>query len=281
MWHNKTMNKTIPMIIIALVIIIGGYLFFSGGDQTPAPALEPQPTSSVVTPSPVTQATTSVQTQEVEEDEIVEEPITEPVESTPQVALPTITTRDASNITESEATLNGNYDTGGDNTVSVWFEYGLTQTFDSQTLHVNKTDSGLMSVILSDLQDNTTYYFRATGENTKGTSSGTIQSFRTQPKPAPQPQTRSFQIDANDAGYTATPSPLTVSAGDTVQLTFTVLSQGTYFAGLQFRGSLFDTGAISPGSSKTIEFTAESDVSFTAYWPNSGVRKWSATIRIE
>ena len=101
------------------------------------------------------------------------------------------------------------------------------------------------------------------------------------PKPAPQPQTRSFQIDANDAGYTATPSSLTVGAGDTVQLTFTVLSQGTYFAGLQFRGSLFDTGAISPGSSKTIEFTAESDVSFTAYWPNSGVRKWSATIRIE
>lgn len=210
----------------------------------------------------------------------VPEPELEPVPQV-QIVLPKMAMESASNITDSGATLNGSYDTGGDDAVLVWFEYGLTQSLDLQTSQISKTAPGSMSATISDLQDNATYYFRAAGQNTEGISYGAIQNFKTQPKPAPQPQTRAFQIDANDGGYTASPSQLVVNTGDTVQLTFNVLSQGTYFGGLQFKGSAFDTGTILPGSSKTVEFVAEGDVLFTAYWPNSGTTKWSATIKVE
>lgn len=102
------------------------------------------------------------------------------------------------------------------------------------------------------------------------------------PTPAPVPQpppapTKNFSISANDSS--ATPSTITVAAGTKVNLTINVLTEGTYFAGLEFRGSTINTGSIAPGSSKTISFTASQSFTLEAYWPSSSVKK-SATISI-
>jgi len=69
------------------------------------------------------------------------------------------------------------------------------------------------------------------------------------------------------------PTTITVSKGDVVQITFQAQASGTYHGGLDFRSSVINTGTISPGSSKTITFTAADSFAFTPYWPATNIAK--------
>lgn len=97
------------------------------------------------------------------------------------------------------------------------------------------------------------------------------------PQPALQPsagqvsKTVNVTVAGNDS--TGSPTTITVNKGDTVQITFHVQTEGTYYGGLDFRSSVIDTGTIIPGSSKTVTFTATNSFAFTPYWPATNVSK--------
>lgn len=103
---------------------------------------------------------------------------------------PTVTTNAATNVTETDATLNGYFSTGGNNGCSgaycangtYFFQYGtnansLTQQTASRTM--NNSYGSNVQAYVSGLQKNTTYYFRLVGSNSQGTRYGTTLSFVT------------------------------------------------------------------------------------------------------
>lgn len=97
---------------------------------------------------------------------------------------------------------------------------------------------------------------------------------------APQPTTKTFNIEADDAGLY--PSEIKVKKGDQVIINFKVRSTGVYFAGLDFRGSpYFNTGKVSPGGSTTAQFTANESFEYRSYWPASNVLKAVGKVIVE
>ncbi len=94
---------------------------------------------------------------------------------------PTVSTYSAYNIGQTYGTLSGSANPNNSNTTT-WFEYGTTQSLGSQT-SVQSIGNGGSSIstsaYLSNLQQNTTYYFRAVAQNAYGTSYGNILSFVT------------------------------------------------------------------------------------------------------
>ncbi|MEX2008230.1 MAG: DUF5667 domain-containing protein [Candidatus Spechtbacterales bacterium] len=96
----------------------------------------------------------------------------------------------------------------------------------------------------------------------------------------PEAQARTFTITADDNGYSAS-SALRVNQGDTVRLTFNVSENNVYYGGMQFVSGTFDTGTIAPGGSETVEFTASTTTTVSAYWPASDVLKWTATVVVQ
>lgn len=73
-------------------------------------------------------------------------------------------------------------DTGGDSRITVWFEWGETNSLGRSTtrqvLNVNTTPYRFCTNIVN-LTPCTTYYYRAVAQNSGGTSYGDIMSFRT------------------------------------------------------------------------------------------------------
>ncbi len=82
---------------------------------------------------------------------------------------------------------------------------------------------------------------------------------------------KSFTVHGNDLNADLT--TITVSKGTSVSITFSVDAQNTYHGGLDFRSSMLNTGTITPGSSKTVTFTANSSFAFTPYWPLTNIKK--------
>lgn len=104
---------------------------------------------------------------------------------TQQQTAPTIITSAATSVGQNSATLNGNFTAGSANTTT-WFEYStnfIALTFNGGT-SVGQTSQvlgfGPMSYSLSGLAPGTTYYFRAVGQNSAGTTHGGILSLTTQ-----------------------------------------------------------------------------------------------------
>ena len=95
-------------------------------------------------------------------------------------SLPTVTTTSPSDITATQASLNGTFTTGGV-TTSTWFEYGTSATLSgaAATTPVSQNANGAMSAALSNLTQGTTYYYRANASNSAGTVHGSILSFAT------------------------------------------------------------------------------------------------------
>lgn len=93
-----------------------------------------------------------------------------------------VTTLSATNVTPTNATLNGLIDTGGVNGDG-WFEYGTDLNFgESTTLNafiINDANGGSYSTNISGLTANTTYYFRAVGQNDYGMVYANVMSFTT------------------------------------------------------------------------------------------------------
>ncbi len=88
---------------------------------------------------------------------------------------------------------------------------------------------------------------------------------------AAMPAPKSFTVNGNDA--TADLKTITVPAGTPVTITFGADQGTTYHGGLDFRSSVVNTGTITPGSTKTITFTATKSFSFTPYWPATNIAK--------
>ncbi len=99
----------------------------------------------------------------------------------------------------------------------------------------------------------------------------------------PQVKTEKFLIEADDTGFYLSgqvTSAITVVAGNTVQLTFYVKPVGTYYGGLDFRSSEFNTVSAPPGQNVTVTFTASKTFTITSYWPSTGVRKSNLYINV-
>jgi hypothetical protein len=83
----------------------------------------------------------------------------------------------------------------------------------------------------------------------------------------------SFTIHANDDS--ADHETISVMKGAKVSLTFSVDESGVYHGGLEFKSTdpQIDSGAIAPGESKAVTFTADKPFSFQPYWYASQVKK--------
>ncbi len=96
-------------------------------------------------------------------------------------SAPDVTTENATNVSEDSATLNGEYDANGASTTT-WFEYGTSSSsLNRSTSHINQgTGSDDFAQSIGNLSDDTTYYFRAVAQNSRGTDYGSVKSFRTE-----------------------------------------------------------------------------------------------------
>ncbi len=109
---------------------------------------------------------------------------------------PMVTTDLPSNIASNSATLNGTVNANGLNTTA-WFEYGTTSNsypnkLSTQT--VSGSGDTAVSIDISGLSAETTYYYRIVAQNSEGTTYGSEISFTTltttpipTPTPAPTP----------------------------------------------------------------------------------------------
>lgn len=96
-------------------------------------------------------------------------------------SVPTVTTRSANGITDSEANLTGTIDPNSDAT-SYWFEYGKTRDLGDATVPVSVgagTVAKPVSSTVIGLDNNTTYYYRINAQNDFGTANGKVMTFKT------------------------------------------------------------------------------------------------------
>jgi len=93
---------------------------------------------------------------------------------------PTVTTKPATNVTSSSASLNGTVNPHGQGT-TVHFLYGTTTGYGSTTANQAKTGNTTQNVVanISGLAANTTYHFQIVGTNTGGTRHGVDRTFTT------------------------------------------------------------------------------------------------------
>lgn len=71
---------------------------------------------------------------------------------------------------QNTATVSMYYDDGDTGSVDVWFEYGTSTSFGSNTVIFSKSDFGNHTENISGLNPNTTYYVRAVARNSLGTT---------------------------------------------------------------------------------------------------------------
>jgi hypothetical protein len=62
-----------------------------------------------------------------------------------------------------------------------WFEWGETPNLGNETFKQRFTDDTIYEMLIVDLKENTTYYYRAMVSNIYGTTEGRINSFTTAP----------------------------------------------------------------------------------------------------
>jgi hypothetical protein len=95
-------------------------------------------------------------------------------------ATPAIQTNSATNIQNNSATLNSNIiNLGSSGNTTVWFQYGTTLGYGSQTTQQTQTFTGLLSQNIAGLNFNTTYHFRAVAQNGYGIVYGQDMTFIT------------------------------------------------------------------------------------------------------
>lgn len=106
-------------------------------------------------------------------------------DNTPTIATPIVVTEDASDITTNSAVINGsitNWD--GNYAYNCQFVWGTTEDLSSGTVTVTENcDAGYFSISLTDLTENTTYYYKAcaiiSGSSYENAVYGEVKSFTT------------------------------------------------------------------------------------------------------
>jgi hypothetical protein len=102
----------------------------------------------------------------------------------PSAPLPIVTTRSASAITNTSATLNATVNPNGSSTTTQ-FEWGTTTSYGNQTPALPSPGSGTspvaVSALITGLTCNTLYHFRATATSAAGPATGADSTFVTSP----------------------------------------------------------------------------------------------------
>lgn len=142
------------------------------------------------------------------------------------------------------------------------FVDGYTKGYDTQENGNLKDDKEFIGVMQS-----LTFTIRSAPTSSTPTPSPTTPTSSTPPA---TPTIQTFNINADDSA--ATPSEISVTKGNIVQITFNV-GTNTYYGGLDFKSSVVNSGTINAGQSKTISFKANESFEFTPYWPASSVAK--------
>lgn len=98
-------------------------------------------------------------------------------------AVPTVATSSASSVMSAAATLNGTVNANGSATTA-YFEWGTSNTLVTSTATTptsigSGTNAVPATAPLTGLNASTTYYYRVVGQNSAGTSRGTVLSFTT------------------------------------------------------------------------------------------------------
>ncbi len=134
------------------------------------------------------------------------------------LAAPGVTTSAATGVGSTAATLHAAVNAHGAST-AVSFVYGTVSDLSSSTTTTAAAESPVtgstdtpVSLGLSGLTPSTTYYFRATGTNSVGSTDGTILQFTT---PAPDPTPTPTPSATATATPTSTPVPPTATATST------------------------------------------------------------------
>lgn len=101
-------------------------------------------------------------------------------------------------------------------------------------------------------------------------------------EPPVMPEAMEYTFAADDSGIS--PTSVTVNAGDSIKLIFVFNQPNIYFGGIDVRSSAFDTVIFQTSDEdnvKTVELTAESTFTMSAYWPASNILKGSATVNVQ
>ena len=170
------MNSTaLTGLIIGLIVVVGGAAYLLYGYHPASPGV---PNTGGVAPNGATSDGSG--------GSFLTSSTTTTVTTTfPTVSAPLASTRAAMSITASFATLRGDVTPNGAAT-RYWFEYGTSPLLTSAQVHTTphfslatSTNEAAVSVDVSNLRGNTTYYFRIVAQNSAGLVRGSILSFDT------------------------------------------------------------------------------------------------------
>jgi YVTN family beta-propeller protein len=131
--------------------------------------------------------------------------------TTPEVNAPTVGTMAASANTQTSATLNASVNPEGAEVSECKFEYGTTTSYGSSASCSPPPGSGgspvAVSASVTGLAANTTYHFRISATNARGTSKGSDRSFTTLPNPPTVVTELASSITHSSATLNATVNP--------------------------------------------------------------------------
>jgi len=159
---------------------------------------------------------------------------------------------------ETQATLVGEVtDDGGDPNLEVWFQYGRTTNYGSETAHLSQYGTGLFCTGIYDLTPCTTYNYRAVAKNSVATSYGANKSFTTVCIPTP---TVDLKVNGSQG-------PITVSYRSTVTLSWSSTNAASCEASGDWSGVKTTSG------SQTIQMNEVRAYNFTLTCQNSAGSK--------
>jgi len=111
------------------------------------------------------------------------------------IPTPTVQTNDADGITHEQAKLHGKLTDDGGEACEVRFQWGETTAYGNDTAwQPGKATNDLFEQLITGLDSDKTYHFRAQAKNAHGTSSGADKEFTTQEVPPPPAKYRKIII---------------------------------------------------------------------------------------
>ena len=144
-------------------------------------------------------------------------------------------------------------DDGGDSNLTVWFQYGTTQSLGTETSHQSQYGIGSFCTNIYNLNPCQTYYYRAVAQNSVGTAYGDpVQSFATQCLPV------TVDLKANNSN-----GPITVNAKTSITLSWTSTNGASCQASGDWSGSKATQG------SETIQLSQVKTYNFILTCSNS------------